>query len=724
MQLNLQQKQAVEHTKGPLLLLAGAGSGKTLVLTKRLANILNSKLADPSEILAVTFTNRAAEEMKDRVLNQLSDEHSYLKGKSYSLIPFMGTFHSVCVKILRRDGHYIGIGSSFTIYDQQDKKQTIKNAMKELRINPKEINPNTIGSYMSFAKNELISPEDYKEVAQGNLQEALSLIYPKYENILRENNALDFDDLITKTIRLFRDYNEVAKKYSRRFKYILVDEYQDTNHAQYRLVKRLASKHKNICVVGDDDQSIYSWRGATIKNILSFEKDYPEAEVIKLEQNYRSTKTILDAAFEVVKQNQRRKEKKLWTENPTGEEIEVYTAQDEKDEAIYVAKEIEVLRRGGEQLKDMAVLYRTNAQSRVLEEAFLSFGLPYYIYGGTSFYSRKEIKDTLAYLRIIHNQKDFLSLSRIINIPSRKIGPKTLDKIKNESRENSLSEIEFLYNFHKLASDQLTSRSGVLSFANFLKKAVDASKELSVPELIQLVLESSGYLEDLDDGTPENDQRIENIKELLTVADKYKDIEPEQGLKDFLASISLIEEQQLESETNKDKNKVSLMTLHSVKGLEFPYVFIVGMEENLFPHSRSYADPEEMEEERRLAYVGITRAKNKLFLTHADSRKFYGSRQSNIISRFINDIPAGLLKKRAWDSDDDFSDSSSDYHRTSLTSQKKEKKSFETGTGDLVKHPIFGLGKIVEVDDSIVKISFVNHGTKTLSVDYANLKKA
>ena len=709
---NPQQKQAIEHEVGPLLILAGAGSGKTRVLTHRIARLLEKGLAFPEEILALTFTNKAAGEMKERIFKLLPERFSP------SQMKFAGTFHSICVKFLRFEGKEIGIGPNFTIYDEADKDQSIRDAMKVLHISPKEINPNTIGNFISSAKNELISPLEYANSASGMLAQALEMIYPKYEAILKENNALDFDDLIGKTVELFQSRDEVRSVYQRKFKFILVDEYQDTNHAQYVLVNLLAKQNRNICVVGDDDQSIYSWRGANIKNILSFEQDYPEAVVVKLEQNYRSTKTILEAAYEVIKHNNARKEKKLWTGKETGVPISVYNALDEKDESFFVAEKIRDLEKEVE-LDQIAVLYRTNAQSRTMEEAMLKFGVPYKIYGGISFYSRKEIKDVLSYLRAAQNQKDNLSLSRIINSPPRKIGPKTIEILESESSSFSESITEFLLKFDTQASDELKRKSSVADFAKLVTKLVENSNKLKVTDYIKYVISESGYLKWLDDGTEENQSRIENIKELLTLASKFDNSDIKEGLSEFLNEVSLIEEQQLKSERNKDQKKVSLMSLHSAKGLEFDTVFIVGAEENLFPHSRSYADREQMEEERRLAYVGITRAKRKLYLTHAASRRFYGTSQANPVSRFVEDIPEHLITMQSWDTADMISSPRKDpWEETDESSE-----SFTAQEGDMVTHPIFGKGRIVNLNTSTVKVNFLNFGIKQLATEYANLQK-
>jgi DNA helicase-2/ATP-dependent DNA helicase PcrA len=731
--LNPQQKEAVKQTEGPLLILAGAGSGKTRVLTHRIAYILEKKCAYPHEILAVTFTNKAAGEMKERVMkltavnNQQTDQKENLWSSGNTLhsnrnfsFPYVGTFHSICVKFLRSDGREIGISPNFTIYDSEDQLSTVKNVMKERDLDLKQLNPRSIHTAISDAKNEMILPNEYTQYSDGYFHDIVAEIYPEYQKILEDNNALDFDDLLIKAVTLLDDAPQVLKKYQELFKYVLVDEYQDTNKVQYLLVNKIAQKGKNICVVGDDDQSIYSWRGATIKNILSFEEDYPDTKVIKLEQNYRSTKKILDAAYSVIKHNEQRKEKKLWTQNPKGRLVYVYTASDEKDEARFVADTVENLQNSKTSLSNIAVLYRTNAQSRVLEEMMLSYSIPYVIYGGISFYQRKEIKDVLAYLRVLYNENDTLSVKRIINVPSRKIGSKTIQKLELEAAEKDMSLIPYIIS----RADIKSEKQNIKSFAKILKELQKDAKEESVTKLIRLVLKKSGYLEWLNDGTEENNNRIENIKELLTVSSRYDDLSPEESLAEFLNEVSLIEEQQLKAQTSKDKNRVTLMTLHSAKGLEFEHVFIVGMEEGLFPHSRSYTDIAQMEEERRLAYVGITRAKNRLYLTHADSRIFFGSRQNNLVSRFLEDIPEELIKKDSYDDHLDTFESPGFSRKTSRFSQINQFDQPNLKKGDRVEHSEFGRGIVLKSSDSIIEVDFgPEEGVKQLAKEFAKLNK-
>ena len=720
--LNLQQKEAVLHTEAPLLILAGAGSGKTRVLTYRIAYIIDQKLAYPNEILAVTFTNKAADEMKQRVAKLVNSRQDPVASKQYAVnsksrgyqFPFMGTFHSICVKILRKDGFHVQIGPNFTIYDENDQVDLVKQSMKELNISIKDYNSRIILNFISSAKNELIGPEQYKEYVNNQIQEVTAKVYTRYQKLLKDNNALDFDDLIMKTVLLLQNNNEVLTKYQNLFKYILVDEYQDTNHAQYMLIKLLAKRDQNICVVGDDDQAIYMFRGATIRNILSFEEDFPNAKVVKLEQNYRSTKRILDSAYEVIKHNASRKAKKLWTQNEEGQKIIIYNAEDELDEANFTVQKVEEIYFKSGNLEEIVVLYRTNAQSRVLEEALLKAGIPYKIIGSIRFYERKEIKDILAYLRVIYNTDDNMSLKRIINTPPRGIGAVTINNLKDRASKNSLSIIKFIQNIpNKKLKPEL------LKFKTLLDDLDKAADELNIVQLIKFILERTGYAKWLDDGSEENLARIENIKELITVASKYQDLEPQTGLAEFLNEVSLIEQQQIiDQRKRKDKTEtVNLMTLHAAKGLEFEHVFIVGMEEGLFPHSRSYTDPTEMEEERRLAYVGITRAKKYLYLIHTQKRKIFGASQQNLPSRFLDNIPKELVEEIGSDEFYTFSPSQSP------KSSEKPNPKLNLQIGDAVLHPHFGKGVILGVKEDIVRVSFEVKGVKELAVEFANLKK-
>lgn len=611
--LNQIQKEAVQSNLGPILVLSGPGSGKTRVITHRIAYLIEEKNIDPANILAVTFTNKSANEMKERIKKLLHDAPPP---------PWMGTFHSLCSKILRIDGRFIGISPNFVIYDEGDQQSLVKDVMAEVNISTKNFNPGSILNSISNAKNELISAQDYaSQFAYGFFQETVAKIYLKYQEMLRQNQALDFDDLIMETVRLYREYPQVLERYQKQFKYILVDEYQDTNHAQYILTKLWANSHHNIFCVGDASQAIYGWRGANYKNILNFERDFPEAKIFNLEQNYRSTKKILSAATAVISHNKSHPILNIWTENDEGNSPIIYEAKNELEEAAFIVRMVKGMASSKHDLtlNDFAILYRTNAQSRVLEEVLLHEGVPYVLVGGMRFYERKEIKDILAYLRLISNEKDSVSFKRVVNVPPRGIGPAALKEL--------------------LETNETTKESKVGKFltmvANFRKKA----EGLNTLELIDLVIGQTGYLAYLDDGTPDGQARVENVKELRSVAAEFP------NLPDFLENVALVEQEYLPNQKSNKTNKeaVTLMTLHTAKGLEFPVVFMVGMEEGLFPHSRSLMDLSELEEERRLCYVGITRAKEQLYLTYAQERLYFGSRTAGIVSRFITDIPEELV---------------------------------------------------------------------------------
>jgi DNA helicase-2/ATP-dependent DNA helicase PcrA len=711
--LNPPQREAIVQTDGPVLVLAGAGSGKTSVLTHRIAYILDTGLAGPNNILAMTFTNKAAGEMKERITKLLEDNLEIQNSKfKIQDLPWAGTFHSICVKILRRNGELVGLGRNFIIYDSTDQTAAIKEAMKRLNISIKDFNPNAIHSYISSAKNELIDPVEYSKYAQGYFQRVVADVYPKYQEVLKENNAVDFDDLLLYTVKLFTENQGVLEQLQNMFRYILVDEYQDTNHAQYIIVSMLAAKHRNICVVGDDDQSIYAFRGATIKNILNFEKDYPEAKVIKLEQNYRSTKKILEASYQVISKNRGRKDKKLWTENDDGENITVYKAFDEINEGRWIVEKILELNRSGIGLEDISILYRTNAQSRALEESFITGGIPYRIIGGIQFYERREIKDLIAYLRVIYNPKDNTSLERIINVPKRGIGDKTVEGLYVEARKFDQSIVEFLIsNQQNLPSDK------VGKFASLISELSDKSKEKNIVDFLNYLLDKTGYIDMLDDGSLEGESRIENIKELISVASRYENEEPSVGLENFLNEVSLLERVSVNRE---QVESVTLMTIHAAKGLEFDHVFVVGMEENLFPHSNSIMDEKEMEEERRLAYVAITRAKKNLYLTHASKRKYFGRNQNNPLSRFVQDIDPELVSQII---DEAHGFDVSDYFEENRF-KDSEVSYIQLEIGDKVKHEYFGKGVVKSIDDSIVLIDFgAVYGVKELLLEYAKLEK-
>ncbi len=636
--MNDRQAEAVQTTEGPLLIMAGAGSGKTRVLTHRIAYLIDEKLVNPWNILAITFTNKAAREMKER---------------AYTLNPatedcLIATFHSMCVRILRREADHIGYNRNFTIVDPGEQRTLMKRILKTLNLDPKKWNERAILGTISNAKNDLIDEVAYVALAGDMYTEIVAKCYEMYQKELRQSEAMDFDDLIMLTLRLFDKNPDVLTYYQQRYQYIHVDEYQDTNHAQYQLVKLLASRFKNICVVGDADQSIYGWRGADMQNILDFEKDYPEAKVVLLEENYRSTKTILQAANDVIKNNHNRRPKNLWTQNADGEDIVYYRANDEQDEALFVAKTIDELSSTSDYVyRDFAVLYRTNAQSRNIEEALLKVNIPYTMVGGTKFYSRKEIRDVISYLNLIANTSDNISFERVVNEPKRGVGPGTVEKIRNFAASQEMSLLD--------ASSQIMlspvkgkAAQAVFDFANLILNLRERLDELTVTELVELVLERTGYTEQLvAQATLESQARIENIEEFLSVTknfdeDSENDTE-ETGLdrlSRFLNDLALIADT---DDGDQESSEVTLMTLHAAKGLEFPVVFIIGMEENVFPLSRAAEDEDELEEERRLAYVGITRAEKVLFLTNANSRLLYGKTNYNRPTRFLNEISSSLL---------------------------------------------------------------------------------
>lgn len=634
--MNDRQAEAVKTTEGPLLIMAGAGSGKTRVLTHRIAYLIDEKMVNPWNILAITFTNKAAREMKERAmaLNPATQD---------SLI---ATFHSMCVRILRRDADHIGYNRNFTIVDPGEQRTLMKRILKNLNLDPKKWSERSILGTISNAKNDLIDEVAYERMAGDLYTEIVAKCYTAYQKELRQSEALDFDDLIMMTLRLFDQHPDVLAYYQQRYQYIHVDEYQDTNHAQYQLVKLLASRFKNICVVGDADQSIYGWRGADMQNILDFEKDYPDAKVVLLEENYRSTKTILQAANDVIERNKNRRPKKLWTQNEEGEAIVYYRANDEQDEAVFVAGKMDELARAGFQYKDMVVLYRTNAQSRTIEEALLKSNIPYTMVGGTKFYSRKEIRDVIAYLNVIANPADNLSFERIVNEPKRGVGPGTVEKIRDFANVQEMSLLE--------ACDQVMlsgikgkAAQAVWDLAQILYRLRSELDQMTVTELVEAVLAETGYMTALTvQATLEANARIENIQEFLSVTKSFDEKEPEEEetglekLSRFLNDLALIADT---DDGDVENAEVTLMTLHAAKGLEFPVVFLIGMEENVFPLSRASEDESELEEERRLAYVGITRAEKTLYLTNANSRLLYGRTNFNQPSRFIREISSDLL---------------------------------------------------------------------------------
>lgn len=638
--MNDKQAEAVQTTEGPLLIMAGAGSGKTRVLTHRIAYLIDEKMINPWNILAITFTNKAAREMRERAmaLNPATSE------------TLIATFHSMCVRILRREADHIGYNRNFTIVDPGEQRTLMKRILKNLNLDPKKWNERAILGTISNAKNDLLDEVAYEHQAGDMYTQIVAKCYKAYQEELRRSEAMDFDDLIMMTLRLFDKNPDVLAYYQQRYQYIHVDEYQDTNHAQYQLVKLLASRFKNICVVGDADQSIYGWRGADMQNILDFEKDYPEAKVVLLEENYRSTKKILQAANEVIKNNRNRRPKKLWTQNDDGEQIVYYRANDERDEAVFVASTIDnIIREEGKNFKDFAVLYRTNAQSRTIEEALLKSNIPYTMVGGTKFYSRKEIRDVISYLNLIANPADNISFERVVNEPKRGVGPGTLEKIRTFAYEQNMSLLDASANI-MLSPIKGKAAQGVYDFANMILNLRDQLDGLSITEAVETVLDKSGYLDALSmQQTLESQARIENIEEFMSVTKNFDETntdgtEDETGidrLGRFLNDLALIADT---DDGDMEAAEVTLMTLHAAKGLEFPVVFLIGMEEGVFPLSLASEDPEELEEERRLAYVGITRAEEILFLTNANTRTLFGKTSYNRPSRFLREISDDLLQ--------------------------------------------------------------------------------
>ena len=735
--MNPRQKEAVMHTEGPLLLMAGAGSGKTRVLTHRIAYLIEEKNVNPWNILAITFTNKAAREMKERV-NQLLGSG----GEDV----WVSTFHSMCVRILRRDVDQIGYSRNFTIIDTSEQNTLMKRVLKELNIDPKKYDPRSILGAISNAKNELLTPADY-ENQQGSLfEQIVGRCYALYQKELRNNQCMDFDDLIMNTIRLFKENEDALQFYQRKFHYIHVDEYQDTNHAQYTLVNLLADRFKNLCVVGDADQSIYGWRGANMQNILDFEKDYPDAAVILLEQNYRSTQTILNAANQVIKNNRNRPDKNLWTENRAGEKITYYRGDSERDEARFIVSEMQKqIADKGRKFGDFAVLYRTNAQSRVIEEMLLKANVPYTMVGGRKFYDRKEIRDILAYLSVIANPSDSLSLERIINVPKRGIGATSVEKLREFASLHEWSLLEAAMNVD-LANISGKAGKELGSFGMMMDQFAQMIPYLSVTELTKEILDKTGYKQDLiNQNNLESQSRLENLEEFLTVTQEFdKRFEaqneddadaPEEKLTVFLNDLALLSDVDSYEE---ESSQVTLMTLHAAKGLEFPVVFLIGLEENIFPLSRALMEESELEEERRLAYVGITRAEEELFLTNAFSRTLYGRTQSNRPSRFVEEIEQDLLQslgERTQPKGAAASFQPKVFKPTYTQPRQSTVSSRQTTTaagnqwqvGEKVNHKKWGVGTIVRTtgaaQDLELDVAFPQQGVKRLLAAFAPIEK-
>ena len=721
--LNKEQQQAVQHTEGPLLILAGAGSGKTKVLTVRIAHLL-AQGVNPYEILAITFTNKAAKEMKSRVEGLVGDVANRI---------WLSTFHSFCAKFLRFElNNFLGYNSNFTIYDTSDSQAVIKAALKALNLDDKYYPVGAMIGAISDAKNKLLFASDFRKQARDFYQQKVADVYEYYERELRKNNALDFDDLLLVAVKLLQSNEAVLDKYSKRFRYVMIDEYQDTNHAQYLLAKLLASHWKNIAVVGDADQSIYAWRGADIQNILDFEKDYPNCTSIKLEQNYRSTKIILDAANAVIENNEGRPKKNLWTDKTEGAKIQHFTAQSEHEEAAFIgdtiAKKHDI---HGVPYGDMAILYRTNAQSRVLEEVLIKRALPYTMVGGTKFYDRQEIKDVLAYLRVLYNPFDDLSLLRIINVPKRSIGATTVAKLQDYARANGTSLFMTLTQLHLVDTIKGKTKEKLEEFGILIFTLVAEMEDKTVLDILESILDRTGYLAQLEESTDPQDQaRAENIGELLSVAKDFQDTNPTGTVEDFLEQVALVNDV---DSFEQEESKVTLMTLHAAKGLEFPIVFLGGLEEGLFPHSRTLMNPEEIEEERRLAYVGITRAEKELYISNATTRTVFGRTSSYLPSRFIDEIPEelvdGLRAKRKVP--DDIKRHVPQH--MSVTSRPVTKPIVRNEViadwkvGDTAIHSKWGNGKVINVagEGASMKltIEFPTQGVRVVMAKFAPVKK-
>jgi len=758
--LNPAQREAVIAPSGPLLILAGPGSGKTRVITHRIANLIQREGVNPHRIMAVTFTNKAATEMKVRL--------SKLVGRDAEGLT-VGTFHATCSRILRREADHIGLSPHFVIYDEDDQLSLVKSVLKELEIDEKRFSPRGCLSEISSAKSELRDPLQYSEFAQSYRQEVVARVYRRYQELLSQNGALDFDDLLATAVELFRTNPEVLERYQERYQHLLVDEFQDTNVAQYAFVRQLGGKHRNVCVVGDPDQSIYSWRSADIRNILNFEQDYPDLKVVLLEQNYRSTGTILEAAQGVISANTKRKSKKLWTENPRGGPIAIFEAYNEEEEASYVAREIEwLVSHGGHRLRDFSVMYRTNAQSRALEKAFRYYTIRYKLVGGVRFYERREVKDILAYLRLLQNPADGVALARVVNMPPRGIGDRTMAEIERIAEQRGISlfgAIRAAVSENGTAGKaaQLASRvrNSLAAFLEMMDGLLQEKSELGIEQLLDLALERTGYRAFVLDGTDEGRERWENVQELRTVAKEYEHLVPETAMDMFLEEATLMSDV---DGLKEEEEGVTLITLHAAKGLEYPCVFIVGMEDGICPHSRSFDDPAAMEEERRLCYVGITRAMQRLWLVYATRRTLYGNMSYNEPSRFLADIPPGLAdgngahaagtarpsplhvsspgrrspEPRSWPAPNGKKAQeiapTPPRPRTSLpppapqplATPRSAEPQFRPG--DRVYHPAFGNGVVVSSQmqrgDEEVTVAFEQRGVKKLALSFAPLQRA
>jgi len=720
--LNAGQREAVETIEGPVLILAGPGSGKTRVITHRVAYLIKTCGINPHRIMAVTFTNKAAREMTERLQVLVSRAVGNLT---------LGTFHAICARILRREGKAAGINPGFIIYDEDDQLELIKRALQGLNLDPKKFVPRAILSAISASKSRMLTPQDGALGSRSYFDEVVGRVYERYQQLLNESQALDFDDLLMRTVFLFRSYPDILAKYQERYIHVMVDEFQDTNLVQYELIKQIAGKYRNICVVGDPDQSIYSWRFADLRNILNFEKDFPDAKVVYLEQNYRSTQRILETASHLIKANQQRKYKELWTNNELGERTSLIETYTEQEEAQFVVQEIQRLVDAGEaKLGDCAVMYRTNAQSRVIEEAFVRYGVPYKLVAGTRFYERREIKDIISYLRLVQNPYDSVSLMRIVNVPGRGIGQHSLDELANWAASQSISQYQAL---QRLAGPDLESAHLPFSsriaktlgnFGSLLKELIAQSLEMNLVDFFDFLVTRSGY-KDFILGEENGDERWDNVMELRTVAEGYRDLAPAEGLASFLEGVALVSDVDDLKET---VDKVTLITLHQAKGLEFGVVFIVGAEEGLLPHFRSMDDALQIEEERRLAYVGITRAKRKVYLVHAFRRNLMGRSTVNKASRFLGDIPANLISGgEVWQAAESTLGSDIAMAKPKAPEVPSQAPSPELKSGDRVRHAQFGEGVVVSSvsrgDDSELVVAFSGAGVKKLLLSFAKLEK-
>ena len=720
-ELNPAQREAAEAISGPVLILAGPGSGKTRVIAHRVAYLITVCGIMPHRIMAVTFTNKAAREMEERL-------HRLIGSSVRDLT--IGTFHAICARILRRDGKAIGVDPRFVIYDEEDQISLIKRGIQEVGLDPKQYVPRAIASAITAAKSRVLTPQDYIQQTRSYFEEVVGRVYERYQQLLTESNALDFDDLLMKAVQLFRNSPETLSKYHKRYLHIMVDEFQDTNLTQYEFIKQLGGDRHNICVVGDPDQSIYSWRFADLRNILSFENDYPEAKLVLLEQNYRSTKMILETASYVISANQQRKPKELWTNNEQGELTNVVETYTEQEEAQFVVSEVErLVGQGKARLGDCAVMYRTNAQSRALEEAFIRYGTPYKLVAGTRFYERREVKDIIAYLRLIQNPHDSVSLLRVINVPGRGIGQRSLSQLSSWAKSLGVSQYEALRFITEPEGEEGRQHTfsprlvkALTSFVNLVEEFIARSRKLNLLDLFDLVVKRIGY-EDYILSGKNGEERWDNILELRTVAHEYRDLKPREGLAAFLEGVTLVSDVDGLDET---VDAVTLVTLHQAKGLEFPVVFIVGVEEGILPHFKSFADPEQTEEERRLCYVGITRAKQRVYLVHAFRRSLMGSSTVNRPSRFLEDIPQQLIASSGlWQGEE------SQVMPSIYSWNKPPAPSInvlELKAGDHIRHAQFGDGVVVSCqpvkDDSEVVVAFTSGvGVKKLLLSFANLEK-